>query len=302
MFGVVAVWGLAFTAVKVLLEDLTPAGLAAGRTIVTWATFAALLPLAPRERRPPEPGDRVRLAIAGVTGIGAYNLSLAWGSQHVAAGVASVIVSTTPIVTAVLGAWFFAEPLDSRRVSGMLVALAGVAVLVVAAGDGFTASRASGILVLLGAPVSWGVYTVVAKDLAHRYDPVRLGVFGSSIAAVAVLPLAVADRRAFGALGAGDWGWLLFLGAVGGGLAVVLYGWALRRWTAAGLASFLFVVPAAGFLWAWSLLGEVPGPWMIAGGLLVALGLVLVWSSRPVRSWLSLPGPPSRFGRRASSA
>lgn len=285
MVAAVLIWGAAFSGVKVVVDQLGPAGLTAARSLTTALAFT-VLHLAHASPRPDyHAGDTMRLAVAGIASVAGYSFATAWGMQYVSAGVASVIVSTTPLMVALLARITIGEPMGRRRVAGMLLALVGVGVISVAAGGGFTARRVAGLAVLLLAPFSWALYTVVTKPMADRYDPVRLNLIGAWAAVAVTSPFLVSSRDALLALPLSGWLWLAYLGGVVGGISMVVYAWALRRWSAAGIASFAFLVPVAGVLWAWALLDETPSPGMVSGGLLVIAGLVLVWRSRPVSGW-----------------
>lgn len=280
LLAVVAIWGAAFSGIKILLRDLTPAGLTSARLLVAAATFTALLPLAPGERPPRERGDVTRLLLAGVAGSAGYHLALNWGEQFVTAGLASLLVAAMPAMVASGELALGRERPSAVRLGGIVVAFGGVALLAAASGTGLSASRLSGILVTLLAPAAWTVYTIAAKPLARRYDGVRLNLVGAWAGALVVLPLGGADLGSLGHIGAGGWIWLLFLGALSQAAAYVAYAWALRSWSASAVSGVVYLVPVSSLVWAWVLLGEVPSAWTIAGGALILGGVVAVQRAR----------------------
>lgn len=283
MLGVIAVWGAAFPAIKILLADLTPGGLTSGRLLIAALSYTLLLVVIrprPVERRR---GDIPRLLIAGVAGSAVYHYSLNWGEQHVSAGLASLIVATMPVMTAVVSAAFLGEHLTRRRAAGVTLAFAGVAVLVLAGDGGLEARTVVGVLVTLLAPIAWVIYTTVSKGLAARYDGIRLNLLGAWVGAGVVAPFGLRDLDAFAGMPVTSWLWLAYLGVVSTAAAYVVYGWALRSWSASGVASFVYLVPVASFIWAFLLLGEVPTLGTVAGGALVVVGVVLVQRRSPQR-------------------
>lgn len=280
LLGVVNVWGVAFSGIKLLLRDLSPGALTAGRLLVAALTYSVLIAVmrpAPVARRS---GDLWRLVVAGLLSSVAYHLALNWGEQYIDAGVASLIVAAMPVMVAVLSVPLLGERLGPRRAAGVLVAFGGVVVLVVSSGQGLEVRSTAGAIVTLISPVSWAFYTIVAKPLAARYDGVRLNVIGGWVGALVVLPLGLREAGNFVRLGVEGWLWLVFLGAVSTAFAYAAFVWTLRRWTASASASFIYLVPASALLWAWGLLGEVPSVWALAGGALIVGGVVIVQRTR----------------------
>jgi drug/metabolite transporter (DMT)-like permease len=104
-------WALTFPLIKIALIELAPMPIAATRF-----SIAALLAIAwliwRRQRLPPLP-DSLRFLLSGLTGIALYNFGQNYGQQTVAAGAASFIVNTAPIITMILSVIFYASASDS---------------------------------------------------------------------------------------------------------------------------------------------------------------------------------------------
>jgi drug/metabolite transporter (DMT)-like permease len=273
---VILVWGAAFSGIKVMLEHLSPAGLTASRLLVSALTLTVILPFAGDGKVERKAGDLTRLVVLGLCGSAGYQLAINWGEQFISAGVASLIVATMPVMVVILAALVLSEALGRRGLTGVLIAFAGVALLVLASEGGLEARNITGVGVTLLAPASWAVYTIVSKPLSARYDGVRLNLVGAWLGALIVLPLGLGDLGALARMDAGAWLWLLYLGVFSSALSYIAYVWALRRWTASGVASFVYLVPVSSLAWAWVLLGEVPGVLALAGGALIIGGVVLV--------------------------
>ena len=80
----------------------------------------------------------------------------------------------------------------------------------------------------------------------------------------------------------GRWiaGLILLVAVVGNAVPFVLFYVALGRGDAGRVSAWFFLVPVIGVLTAWPLLGEVPGPRLWAGLVLVCAGLWLVLAPR----------------------
>jgi drug/metabolite transporter (DMT)-like permease/endonuclease/exonuclease/phosphatase family metal-dependent hydrolase len=280
---VVAVWGAAFSGIKVLLRDLSPGGLTSARLAVAALSFTLFLPLAPKRQTRWQRRDLPRLVVAGLFASVGYHYTLNWGEQFVSAGLASLLVATMPVMVAVGGAVVLRERLGPLRAAGAGVAFAGVTVLVLSSGSEVQARSTAGVMVTLLAPACWAAYTILAKPLTETYDGVRINLIGAWVGALAVVPLGLGELGALARLDAAGWFWLVYLGAISQAASYVAYAWALRRWTASRVASVVFLVPVSSLLTAWVLLGEVPHVLAIAGGALVIAGVWLVQRNRRPR-------------------
>ena len=117
--------------------------------------------------------------------------------------------------------------------------------------------------------VAWA-FTLVALRYVER-DPARVGaglsavVAGNVIASLGALPFA----WPFPSASAGAWATLASLGVFQIGLAYVCLTAAMRRLPALQVSFLLLLEPVLNPVWTWLVLGESPGPWTIAGGVLI---------------------------------
>ena len=158
-------WAAAFPAIRLALRELQPVPLAAARFAV-----AALLVLAWLAwRRPPRPAlpDLLRFALCGLIGIAAYNILLNTGQRTVAAGAASFIVNTAPILTALLARLVLGERFGARGWAGTLVSFAGIALIASAQPGGL--AFGAGASLVLGSALCMACYVVLQKPLVARH-------------------------------------------------------------------------------------------------------------------------------------
>ena len=163
-------WGGSFFFVEVVVAELPPlvivlcrVGLAA---LVLWSIILVRGVAVPRSKE-------IWLAFVGM---GLLNNAIpffliVWGQQSIASGLASILNATTPIFTVVIAHFFLAdEQISMRKLIGILVAIAGVVILVLPSiGLGETSSL-MGQLAILGATLSYGFASVFGR----RFK--RLGV------------------------------------------------------------------------------------------------------------------------------
>jgi drug/metabolite transporter (DMT)-like permease len=278
----VVVWGAAFSGIKVVLRQVGPFGLTFARLGIAATAFTVVLPFLPKHTVERRPGDMRLLVLLGVVGAAAYHLTVNIGERYISAGLASLIVAAMPAIVAALSVFFLKVRITAAAALSLVIAFVGVAVLALSGQGALSARNIGGVGVTLLAPISWALYTILAKPLAGRYDGVRLNVIGAWVGAVIVFPFAIGDLHQIAQLDAHAWRWLIFLGAFSTAGSYVVYSWALSRLEATAVASFVQLVPASSLLWAWFLLGEVPARTAYIGGALVVLGVAwLQWETRP---------------------
>lgn len=189
----------------------------------------------------------------------------------------TIFLYTSPFVVA-LGAHLFVQGESLRRVQviGLLVAFAGVIFAFRDSLDGDASLL--GDVMALAAAVFWGATTVVLKASPQRHQsPSRVLLYQLGVSAL-MLPLlswGVNEPGVFNltpmVIGA-----LLFqivLMAFAGYLA---WFWLLSHYPASKIASFTFLTPLFGVLFAWLILDEQLSFDMLGALVLVALGIFLV--------------------------
>jgi drug/metabolite transporter (DMT)-like permease len=121
--AVVLLWASAFPGIRAALAGYGPGHLALLRFLVA---SAALGLYAWRAGLPkPKARDLPGLAGVGLAGVALYHVALNAGERTVTGGVASLLVSTVPVLTAVLAAVTLGERLGRRAAAGVGVSLSG---------------------------------------------------------------------------------------------------------------------------------------------------------------------------------
>ncbi len=214
--------------------------------------------------------------LLGVAAFGAVlgPVALAWGLQRTSGIGASLMLTLEAPFTAILAWRLYGESLERRALVGLLLLLAGGAVLVTSQGQGAGALSAGmlGLLAVTAATVSWALDNSLSRALAER-DPSQVVLAKASLGAAATATLAcLAAEPVPTALAAAG---LLAVGATGYGLSLRLYLLAQRAFGAARTGSVFAFAPFIGAALALAL-GDRSGGWgLAAGGALMLAGLLL---------------------------
>ena len=211
------------------------------------------------------------LTIMSLFNSGLPFLLIAWATLSITAGLASIMNAMTPVFTALIGALWLGDRLDGRRSLGLLLGLAGVALLAADKADFRPGGSGWAIVAMLLATACYGF----AANHTRRYlqgVPALVNATGTQlVSALVLLPPALwswPERMP----GLGPWLAALVLGVACSALAYLLFFRLIARVGASRAVTVTFLVPVFGTLWGALFLGEPVTASMLAGGAVVLLG------------------------------
>jgi drug/metabolite transporter (DMT)-like permease len=278
---VAMLWGGNFVALKHLLGPLAPVDVVAIRSIGAAVFYIAFLAILGRVIIPVARPDVRRMILIGVIGIPIMSLSMAYGLTRLNAGLASLLVTSNPIFTAIISRILLGERLTARKVAGILVAFAGfLVVLQFGATGGARLERDEmlGVLIVICGPLAWAFYTVLSKPLLGRYPPVYVATYTTAAGGAVFVPFLMFDagmRRRMLDLGLTDWLVVVYVSLLAITVAYLLWYWGLRVLTPSQTAVYTYLVPVFGVLASWAVLGDVPAIFALVGGVVIVAGVVL---------------------------
>jgi len=231
-------------------------------------------------RRVPLPARRdwPQLALLGVIGLTVYHLCLNYAETRIASGTASILISLVPAATAALSAIWLHERLSARTLVGLVVALVGVVMVVLASGKQVKFEPMAA-LVLLSVLAS-AIYFVGQKPLFARNSMVGVTAFTFFAGTLGTLPFASGLPQALAIAPWSHLAALLWLGIAPSFVGYLAWNAALRRVSASQVSSFIYFSPPIAVLIGWLWLGERPGMLTLVGGAITVGGVVLANARR----------------------
>ena len=227
------------------------------------------------------------LALGGALGVFGYAAFFLLGLQHVPAGRAALVVTTNPVLTTLLAAWWFGERFNRRIGLGMALAVLGASVVLTRGAPWTLVTGGVGVgeWLLLGCVLCWSGYTLVGKRLLGGIDALTTTTVTAGVGWLLLLlvALAVEGGSAFAAVrdaSLGVWLALVFLAA---GATVLAYAWyfeGVKALGAGAAAAYISLVPVFGVLFATWGLGEAVDASLVLGGGLVLTGMVVMNRAR----------------------
>lgn len=268
----VFIWGSAFPGIKVGLQSFSPEHLALLRLLI--ASSALLLFGAMKRIRIPDTRDIPVILLLGFLGFTVYHAALNFGQQTVSAGVASLLVSTTPIFAAILGTAFLKERVSKIGWLGSFIAFLGVGLISVGTGNSFTAASI-GIVWILIAALGESFFFVFETNYIKKYGFINFNIYtilAGTVFMLFFLPglgMEIANASAASTIT------VIYLGLIPTILPYFAIAYIISKAGAAKATSSLYLTPAAALLISWIWLGEIPTVLALIGGALTLIGVGL---------------------------
>lgn len=281
---VVLIGSFSFTFIEIVLRQLSPNAMAAGRVVISAIAFVTVVGLQPRRRTPIAPEHRLRLVLTGLGASAGFHLLFSAGQDRVTVATSAVVQGTFPAVVAA-GEWLFLRHrLDRAGTTGLALSVVGL--LVISSGaQSEGSSSLLGIALVLGSVVVWAGTSIATRSLAQQYDSWWLNTPGTVAGALVMIAVAAPSAGEFTELSVGTWVLLVWLGAGGSALVYAALAGAMKVLPATTTASVATLVVPVSILIAWVVLGEAPTVEAVVGSVAVVSGVVLVSRERtdPVR-------------------
>lgn len=186
----------------------------------------------------------------------------------------ALLTPLEPIGILIGSALLLGERLTGARLGAVGLGIAGGVLIVTQSGVDAAAGDLRGDLLMALGHLSWAIYTLAAKPLVARHDPLRIAILASALSPLPLLPLAALEpfelARALPAMG-----WVLLLALLATALGTFAWNRALREVTAGTMAAFVFVQPVVGLAVGTLALGEPFGLQALAGAALIVGGVTL---------------------------
>jgi O-acetylserine/cysteine efflux transporter len=268
--AVVAVWGTNFAVIKSALSHLPPF------TFATLRFLFAFLPAAFFLKRPQVPWRN--LAAYGILiGVGQFGVLYFAMDGRISPGLASLVVQSQVFFTIGLAIWLKGERLNLRQGIALVLAAAGLAVILSNV-DAVTTSVGLGLVLV--AALSWALGNMVQRATPEA-PSLAFVVWASLFSIPPLLVLALVFEGAPAMVSAVAtmtpvvWAELLYQSFGNTLFGYAAWGWLLARHPAAVVSPWSLLVPVFGLTVSALALGEPLPPWKLAAAALVIGGLAL---------------------------
>lgn len=273
----IIIWGSTFSATKVLLESFDSYEILVFRFVLA---YICLFVCSPKILKITSIKEEFLFAMCGLSGVCLYFLLENIALEYTSASNAGVLVSISPIYTAILGFLLFKKSLNISFIVGFLLALVGV-ILIIFHKDTTLHINPLGDFLCLLAGISWTFYTFfldkifkIKKDTNTLYITKRIFFYGIIFSSLTLfineinpsLERFLIIKNLFN---------LIFLGIFASALCYLSWGVSLKLLGTLKASAYLYVVPVVSVFVAFFTLKEPITISIVMGSALVLMGLIL---------------------------
>jgi drug/metabolite transporter (DMT)-like permease len=285
LMTIYVVWGSTYLAMRITDRTMPPFLMSSARFFIAGAVLFALT----RNGKRPTLREWVSCAIAGAALLAVGNAGVAWAETRIASGLAALIVAAIPLYVALMDRVVFGRRLSAAAVIGLVIGLAGVALLVRPSGGGDVFA----MLILLGTTSAWAAGSLYARGAPLPSNPLRAAsmqmlcasVIAASVGLFRGEPNAI-HASSFSAEALLAFAYLVTFGSL---LAFSAYAWLLKNVRISTVATYAFVNPVVAVALGAGFLGEQITATTLVAGAAIVLAVVLI-----VVGWLPLRWPKLR--------
>jgi drug/metabolite transporter (DMT)-like permease len=271
----VTMWGMVPVGMRSLLLDVSPqtalilrlfpAGLLA-------AVIVLFLPMRALTR-----DAWLRLIAAALIGNMGYQVLAAYGIQLIPASWTGMLFGLEPVFIALGASLFAAERIHGWFIAGLLIALAGTAVLVLGSASGSVRDvSVLGVILVTISTVGWAIYTILIRPVSQKHGAFATACLALAVSAMPTVFMASPQAMAeIASLNLAQWGTVAFLSIFATVLATGAWNVALGHMESAKAGMFLYVQPVVAAIGGILLLGEELSLWLAGGGALILAGVAV---------------------------
>ncbi|ABB15988.1 DMT family transporter [Carboxydothermus hydrogenoformans] len=202
------------------------------------------------------------------------------GINMTKASLAAAIFSSNPLFVVLFAYLILDEKLNFQKILGLFIGIVGV-VIVFYKDLELGISHVYGILMLILAAVTYGLYTVLGKRFSQKTDSVIMNSFSFILGSVFLLPIILLKHYPLFSLQPKAILPMAYLTFFVTGLAYYTYFLGLTNISAGNGSMVFFIKPVLASFFAWAILGEKITFEFIAGTMVILLGIYIVqWAGQ----------------------
>ena len=273
----VLLWSSAYVFTKVALQYYSSPSLALLRCAVASICLGGVLVV--QRKNFPGMASLPHFFISGAMGFALYLLVFNKGSETLNPTTSCILISLSPIITALMARVCFGEKLGVLRWVATGMAFLGILIMTLWNG---VILISEGIYWMLTAAIFISIYNILQRFLGKKFDPVIVTAYSFFASTILLTPFsAEAADQIFHAPPSHIW-LVIFLGACPSALAYLLWVKALSLAPNTGnVSNYMFLTPFLALLLEYVVTKDLPElSTVVGGGVIMASLVVFLWASR----------------------
>ena len=269
--------GSSYPFAKDVLQVMSPLLYSASRYLIAALFLFAVLAVRRRPMALPR-RDWVPMILLALVGVTLFQACWGWAMARSAPSVGSIVMTTTTAFSAIL-AWFAGRRLSLLGWTGILIAFAGVVLVVNNSLSRITLSFGSldGTLLWLIAAFAWALYVERGAPYSQRLGALQVMAWTTLIGSLLLMPFALYfdSLGEFARLDDRLLGFWLYTAIFPVGVAFLGLTAGLERLGVSRVMVYMYLIPVAGVGLSATFFGDPLTAARVIGGLVVLLGVIL---------------------------
>ncbi|MFA6470296.1 MAG: DMT family transporter [Bacteroidota bacterium] len=261
---------------KTVTQDVHPVSLTFLRNCIS--LFALLVMFFARERRiKVEKHDLPKLLWLSFLAIPLNQFLYLYGIKFTLASNGALLYALTPALVLILSHFILHEPMTRKKVWGVLIAFAGISIVMFEKGIDFSSDYFYGNLTIFCAVSAWALFAIQGKQLVKKYGAFHITALSMIGGAVMFLPIGVIYIAITGipTIAPSSWIGIVYLSLGTSIVSYMLWFYALGRMDTTKVAVFANAQPILTTILAVIILDQPITTAFLVGGTITIAGVLL---------------------------
>ena len=276
MLVTVTLWGMSFISIKTAVSEVPPITLALLRFMIA-STILLFITKKVEPTSALKPRDAGKIITTGFFGITLYFYCENTALTLTTASSAALITSIVPIIAITMDILVFKTKISFIQIIGIIIAMTGAYLAITANGHlDFSSQTFIGNLFVVGAMLSWSLYTLLNKSFQGKYSGLFLTTYQSLFGTMFLLPLSLFEYKEWHLFSLTAFAHIVFLATCCSALGYFLYIYALSKLDVTITTLYLNLMSIIGVVGGHFLLQETIFPAQIAGGAMILFSIIMI--------------------------
>lgn len=272
-------WGMNNIVMKLGFVHVTPQQFGALRMLMALPFLIYLAGFMPG-RKPFERKDFFKIIFVGVIGMGMFQALFPLGVHYTSAPVGGILMATMPVQVVIISLLFRLERPGISSVAGVLLTIAGLAVITLSAshtGNGGV-TTAWGVFFLVTAELGYAIHTTFLRTYMKRYSPLQVTGLAMSVSVVVYFAVFLPDivKIDLSTVPAQTFGGAAFSGLVALSIANVFWNISIKHIGSTKVAVYGNMPTIFVLIFSALIFGELLRPMQLLGAVIILAGVLLV--------------------------
>lgn len=264
-------WSLAYVLTRLTLQYFSAFSLGFLRYLIASVTLVFVAAAA--KMKLPRLHDLPWFFIAGGVGFFFYMIAFNQGQATVTASTGSIVIATTPVMTALFARFIYGEKLQPFQWAAILIEFLGVAVLTLMNG---VFSVNTGLLWLILAALTLSIYNLLQRKLTKTYTALQTSTYSIFFGTLLLAFFAPAAFREASHAPAIQFFYLAVLGIGSSAIAYVSWAQAFSKSSQTSqVSNYMFITPFLTSILGFLIAGEIPDHATLIGGGIILIGVLI---------------------------